>query len=165
MLSKTSLCSCLVITLHARVRYSFMYCTLVFIKITLWRGYYKVIEANLIEIYFDYFDIIPIEIITSIRILLIWIEPKYLVYFDANIVHLNRNEKIRFQILSNGWKYFQIELQSKDVIIKFWYLLKSHYFGSYFLKENLRYSLFLFWRFENSFGVATIYHFTGLFTI
>ena len=56
-------------------------------------GYYKVIEAILIKIYFDFFDIIPI---TSIRILLIWIEPKYLVDFDANSVQLNWNEKINF---------------------------------------------------------------------
>ena len=36
VLSKTSLCSCLVVTCPAWILLSFMYCTLVFIKITLW---------------------------------------------------------------------------------------------------------------------------------
>ena len=83
-----------------------------------WPGYYKVIEAILIEIYFDYFYIIPIEILTSIRILLIWIEPKYLVDFDANSVHLDRNEKnnfFKFQSLGENI----IQLYSRLKIIFF----------------------------------------------
>ena len=77
-------------------------------------GYYKVIEAIIIEIYFDYFYIIPIEIFTSFIILLIGIEPKYLVDFDANSVHKNRNETFTFQILIYGWKFYPIIFKGKD---------------------------------------------------
>ena len=65
-------------------------------------GCYKVIEIILIEFHFDYFDINPIEIFTSITILLIRIELKYLVNFDANNVDLNRNEILFFQISWEG---------------------------------------------------------------
>ena len=65
-------------------------------------GCYKVIEVFLIEFHFDYFDINPIEIFTSITILLIRIELKYLVNFDANNVDLNRNEILFFQISWEG---------------------------------------------------------------
>ena len=65
-------------------------------------GCYKVIEVILIEFHFDYFDINPIEIFTSITILLIRIELKYLVNFDANNVDLNRNEILFFQISWEG---------------------------------------------------------------